>query len=278
FLPKAHADLIARRSGNANLGVYTQEIPLLTLSAMAPVIRAFATGEGVGYEHYPEFQAFMSQLADAKHEAVLVSKFLPSIEDGQMAAALASGIDVCDIGCGEGVATNLMAAAYPESRFVGVDISQAAIEKAARAAGNLSLKNIEFIAADAACLDHHPAFTAGLDYITAFDAVHDQPHPQAALRNVLAVLKPGGRFSMVDIDASSHLSKNAKHPMGAFLYTVSLMHCMPVGLVDGGAGLGMMWGREKAVEMLHAAGFSSVSVLEIPDDPFNLHFYCRKAA
>lgn len=38
------------------------------------------------------------------------------------------------------------------------------------------------------------------------------------------------------------------HSMGAFLYTVSLMHCMPVGLVDGGAGLGMMWGREKGCE------------------------------
>jgi hypothetical protein len=64
--------------------------------------------------------------------------------------------------------------------------------------------------------------------------------------------------------------------MGAFLYTVSLMHCMPVGLVDGGAGLGMMWGREKAEEMLREAGFTDVFVQEIPEDPFNLHFFCRK--
>jgi hypothetical protein len=51
---------------------------------------------------------------------------------------------------------------------------------------------------------------------------------------------------------------------------------MPVGLVDSGMGLGMMWGREKALEMLAAAGFSNVSVDEIPDDAFNLHFFCRK--
>ena len=51
---------------------------------------------------------------------------------------------------------------------------------------------------------------------------------------------------------------------------------LPVGLVDGGTGLGMMWGRRKAVEMLKAAGFSRIDVAEIPEDPFNLHYLCRK--
>jgi hypothetical protein len=60
------------------------------------------------------------------------------------------------------------------------------------------------------------------------------------------------------------------------LYTVSLMHCLPVGLVDGGTGLGMMWGRQQAVDMLTLAGFREVQVLEIPEDSFNFHFFCRK--
>ena len=81
---------------------------------------------------------------------------------------------------------------------------------------------------------------------------------------------------MVDITAQSNLADNLDHPMGPFLYTVSLMHCMPVGLVDGGHGLGMMWGREKAVELLKAAGFKNVQAQEIPEDPFNLHYFCRK--
>lgn len=81
---------------------------------------------------------------------------------------------------------------------------------------------------------------------------------------------------MVDIAAESRLSGNKDHPLGPFLYTVSLMHCMPVGMVNGGRGLGMMWGREKAAEMLGLAGFEDIQILEMPDDPFNLHFYCRK--
>ena len=81
---------------------------------------------------------------------------------------------------------------------------------------------------------------------------------------------------MVDIAARSNLANNLDHPMAPFLYTVSLMHCMPVGLVKKGTGLGMMWGREKAVELLNKAGFQQVQVLEMPEDPFNLHYLSSK--
>mmetsp|Transcript_33884 Transcript_33884/g.52792 ORF Transcript_33884/g.52792 Transcript_33884/m.52792 type:complete len:81 (+) Transcript_33884:1251-1493(+) len=39
---------------------------------------------------------------------------------------------------------------------------------------------------------------------------------------------------------------------------VSLFHCMPVGLLNSGAGLGMMWGRSAAKDMLLANGFNKV--------------------
>jgi len=46
--------------------------------------------------------------------------------------------------------------------------------------------------------------------------------------------------------------------------------------VKKGTGLGMMWGREKAVELLNKAGFQQVQVLEMPEDPFNLHYLSSK--
>jgi hypothetical protein len=51
---------------------------------------------------------------------------------------------------------------------------------------------------------------------------------------------------------------------------------MPVGLHGGGKGLGMMWGREKAHNMLLEAGFSSVDEEEMVFDSFNLNYLCRK--
>lgn len=275
-LPRSRADLLTRRAGNANMGVYTQEIPLLIQLALEPVLNGFRTGEGVSYSHYPRFQAFMTELADAKHRQVLVDRFLPSVEEGEMVNRLKEGIEVCDLGCGEGVAPLLMAEAFPESRFTGVDISREAIDIARREAARRELKNLSFRIVDAVDMKADPRAGERFDYVTAFDAIHDQTHPLEALQAVYAILKPGGRFSMIDIASHTAIGENKDHPMGPFLYTVSLMHCMPVGRVKGGAGLGMMWGKERAVEMLSEAGFQDVDVQPIPDDPFNFHFFCRK--
>jgi len=276
YLPKSHADFLTRRAGNSNLGVYTQEIPLLTACAMQAVLAGFTTGDGVSYDHYPEFQAFMSQLADAKHHQVLVDQFVPTVDDGRLMERLQSGLRVCDLGCAEGVALILMAQAFPNSKFVGIDISQDAIETARSEASGQQLTNLEFVILNAATLKDNRELKDSFDYVMAFDAIHDQTRPLEVLQGIHHILAPGGRFSMVDIAARSNLADNLDHPMGPFLYTVSLMHCLPVGLVDGGTGLGMMWGREKAVEMLNDAGFEKVQVLEIPEDPFNLHYLCHK--
>jgi SAM-dependent methyltransferase len=276
FLPRHWGDLLTRRAGNANLGVYTQEMPLLTVSALEAVIRGFKSGAGVPYDNYPKFQEFMSQLADAKHVQVLVDRFLPSVDDGRLVDRLQAGIRVCDLGCAQGVALMLMAKAFPRSRFVGIDISDDAIAAARRQTRRQQLDNLDFMVLDAAVLADNRALKESFDYITAFDAIHDQTRPRDVLRGIYHLLADGGRFSMVDIAAESNLADNLDHPMGPFLYTVSLMHCLPVGLVDGGAGLGMMWGRETAVDMLKEAGFNKIQVLEMPDDPFNFHFFCRK--
>jgi ubiquinone/menaquinone biosynthesis C-methylase UbiE len=276
LLPKAHGDVLTRRAGSGNLGVYAQEIPLLTACAMERVYAGFTSGDGIPYACYPDFHDFMGQLGDAKHRQVLVDTFLPSVDGGRLVQALNRGIAVCDLGCAQGVAILLMARAFPASRFTGIDICAEVLETARAAGRQAGLTNVCFEQRDAAELRHPNALSGRFDYITAFDAIHDQTRPLEALQGIHEILKPGGAFSMIDIAADTDIEGNRNHPMGPFLYTVSLMHCMPVGLVDGGAGLGMMWGRQQAEKMLGEAGFSQVSVTEIPNDPFNLHFFCRK--
>ncbi len=276
FLPPAHAAFLTRKAGSSNLGVYTQEIPLLTACAMDAVNNGMKTGQGIAFSQYPEFQAFMGQLADAKHKEVLIQHFLPSVEDGKLVERLKSGIRVCDLGCGQGLAVNLMARAFPKSTFVGMDNHETAIRTAQHQALKMGLSNVDYRIKDAAAIDGDEAFCARFDFVCAFDAIHDQQKPLAALKSIHWMLAPGGLFSMVDIKAGTDHRDNLDHPMGAFLYTVSLMHCMPIGRYDNGAGLGMMWGREKALEMLAQAGFEQVEVLEMAHDGFNLHYLCRK--
>jgi 2-polyprenyl-3-methyl-5-hydroxy-6-metoxy-1,4-benzoquinol methylase len=251
-------------------------MPLLIQCALEAVVDGFRTGKGVPYENYPRFQQFMGELADAKHQQVLVDIFLPSVDEGTIVRQMKSGIRVCDLGCAEGLALILMAGAFPRSEFTGIDIAAEALEKARAAAAQRNLTNVRFLNRDAAGMADDQDLAGRFDYVTAFDAIHDQTRPLEALRGVHAILKPGGAFSMVDIAAGSSVEANRDHPMGPFLYTVSLMHCLPVGLMDGGSGLGMMWGREKAVALLKDAGFNNVQVMAIPQDAFNLHYFCRK--
>jgi hypothetical protein len=84
-------------------------------------------------------------------------------------------------------------------------------------------------------------------------------------------------FLMQDIAGTSHVEQDAKHPLAPFLYTISCMHCMTVSLSQGGAGLGAMWGSEKACRMLEAAGFAKVEVAMLPHDPINQYYVARKA-
>jgi hypothetical protein len=113
------------------------------------------------------------------------------------------------------------------------------------------------------------------DMVMAFDAVHDQKDPQGLLESIRRALRDDGVFLMVDIGGSSHLEKNIEHPLGSFLYMMSSMHCTPVSLGQGGAGLGAMWGVEMATDMLRRAGFSSIELTRLPHDIVNAYFVAR---
>ena len=81
---------------------------------------------------------------------------------------------------------------------------------------------------------------------------------------------------MQDIKGSSHLHNNLEHPIGPLLYTLSTMHCMTVSLAQGGAGLGTVWGKELALQMLGEAGFGEVVVEELEHDFQNYFYIVRK--
>jgi len=51
---------------------------------------------------------------------------------------------------------------------------------------------------------------------------------------------------------------------------------MTFSLAQGRKGLGAMWGRELAWEMLVEAGFKEIDVRELPHDPINYYYIIRK--
>lgn len=268
-LPPEHAHSLTTAGGPENLARLTQFVALLA-GVEEPVVASFRTGGGVPYARYPRFQRLMAEDSAAVLDAYLLPDVLPLV-DG-LPARLEAGIDVLDVGCGQGHAVNLLARSFPASRVNGYDLSAEGIAAGRVEATSFGLSNARFEVRDVAELGE----TAAYDLITAFDAIHDQAFPRRVLAGIARALRPGGVFLMVDIKASSELQDNLDIPWAPFLYTTSTMHCMTVSLAEGGEGLGTMWGHQLAAELLAEAGFSSVEVKEIDGDPFNLYYLARR--
>lgn len=268
-LPEAQAACLTRAAGLDNLAGTMQFIPLLA-RVEDGVVEAFRRGGGVGYEAFPTFHRLMAEDSANVHDAILLDHIVPLVAG--LHERLTAGIDAADIGCGSGHAVNLLAGAYPASRFTGYDFSEQAIRAARAEAASLGLANARFEVVDVATLDAVDA----LDLVTAFDAIHDQAQPAAVLANVARALRPGGTFLMVDIDASSDVLDNLDRPAPVFLYTVSTMHCMTVSLSQGGVGLGTAWGHRVATRMLQEAGFAACEIAAVDGDWFNSYYVATK--
>lgn len=268
-LPPHRAAALTRAAGPANMARIAQFVPLFG-EVEQKIIGCFREGGGLPYSDYPRFHQLMAEESGATFDAALVDVILPLAEG--LPERLRAGVDVADIACGSGHAINVMARAFPASRFTGIDFSDEGLGAGRAEAERLGLANANFIARDASTLD----VTEAYDVITVFDAIHDQAQPARVLQNIHRALRPGGVFLMVDIKASSRLEENIDVPLAIFLYTVSTMHCMSVSLGLDGAGLGTVWGRQLATSMLGDAGFDNVAVSEIESDPQNLYYVARK--
>ena len=271
-LPEDHAAVLTRNAGGDNVAVFAQYIAVLG-GVEDDIVGCFREGGGVPYTRFPRFHEVMAEDSAQTVLAALFDHILPLAPD--VMQRLDRGIHVLDLGCGSGRALNLMAARFPRSRFTGYDLSHDAIAVAGQEASELGLTNVRFEARDLSDFDLS-ATPRAFDFVTTFDAVHDQAKPRRLLAGIYRTLRPGGVYLMQDIHASSEQGENADHPLGTLLYTVSCMHCMTVSLAQGGDGLGAMWGRELATELLRDAGFRQVAIHRLDHDVQNDYYIIRK--
>ena len=268
-LPAEHATSVTRAGGPNNLAAMLQFTSLMG-NVEDQIVQSFQNGGGVPYSAYPKFQALMAELSAQVSDATLVDVTLPLVPG--LVERLKAGINAADVGCGQGHAINLMAKAFPNSRFIGYDFSEEAVAAGKAEAKAMGLTNSEFEVKDAATLGGSRKF----DLITVFDAIHDQAQPRKVLKGISDSLKQDGVLLMVDIAASSNLEENMEHPLAPMLYGVSTMHCMTVSLALDGEGLGAVWGEQKARELLTEAGFGQIDIEHVEGDIFNSYYLARK--
>ncbi|MCI0453856.1 MAG: methyltransferase domain-containing protein [Candidatus Dadabacteria bacterium] len=268
-LPREHAALLTRAATPNNLAVTTQWLSVLG-EVEDEIVECFKKGGGVPYSSYNRFHEVMAEESAQTVVSALIDHILPLVPG--LPESLRRGIEVLEVGCGSGRALNQMASEFPNSKFIGYDISEEAINTARSEATKSGLTNVKFEVKDVSNIGASERF----NLIAVFDAIHDQAKPDKVLREISNALRPDGTFLMQDIAGSSYVHKNLDHQIAPLIYTMSCMHCMTVSLAQGGAGLGAAWGEELALKMLKEAGFNKVEVKQLPHDFINSYFIANK--
>lgn len=226
---------------------------------------AFKSGKGLGWgEHCNCLFCGVERFFRPGYRAHLVAEWLPALEG--VVAKLKRGATVADVGCGHGVSTVLMAQAFPNSEFVGIDFHDASIAHA-RHHGS-GLKNLRFEVAKA-----QDFAGSDFDLVTMFDALHDMGDPVGAISQAKAALRSDGTLMLIEPMAGDSLAENL-NPVGRVYYASSTNICVPTSLnQDVGAALGAQAGGKRLAEVIREGGFSSVR--KVAATPFNMVLEAR---
>lgn len=131
------------------------------------------------------------------HHFLFRSSYVALMEEiAQWHAAQRRPFRVLDIGCGTGELAAMLAHSPWPVQAVGLDYAPAMCRAAERKLHGLdAASRAAFAAADSEFL---PFADASFDVVTCSNSFHHYPHQAAVVRGVRRVLRPGGRFVLID--------------------------------------------------------------------------------
>jgi len=166
-------------------------------------------------------------------------------------ASLKPGETVVDLGCGGGLDVFLAAARVgPTGKAIGIDMTPEMLElarkNAAKGAAGQPIQNVEF---HQATIDKLPLPGASVDCVISNCVINLAPDKPAVFREIVRVLKPGGRLAVSDIALKKPLPADVGSDLMAY-----------VGCIAGAILIG-----EYRSQLL-TAGFAHVEIVDTGKD------------
>lgn len=171
-------------------------------------------------------------------------------------AGLREGEVVVDLGSGGGLDVFLAAQRVgPTGKAIGIDMTPDMIDRAKAGATVTGATNVEFHLAQ---IDRLPLADNSVDCIISNCVINLVPDKSQAFREILRVLKPGGRIVISDIALKRRLPDSVRHDVQAY-----------VGCIAGAIQI------SEYERLLREAGFESVVVQDTGAD---LNAYAQAGA
>lgn len=167
-------------------------------------------------------------------------------------AQIKAGDTVVDLGSGAGndcfIARSITG---DKGRVIGIDFTEAMIEKARANAEKLKFNNVEFRQGD---IEKMPVTANVADVIVSNCVLNLVPNKSQVFKEIMRVLKPGGHFSISDVVLVGDLPDKLKH--------VAEMYA---GCISGAVQ------KEEYMGMIKSTGFKDIAIQKekeilIPDD------------
>jgi len=264
-LSQEHAAVLADPESLAYFAPFMRVIGAAAVQLPA-LLDAYRTGGGVGWSAYGA--PMRTGQADANRPLflrTLGSEWLPAVPD--VHERLTAGGRVADVGCGEGWSSIGMALAYPRTHVDGYDVDDASVRAATEHAASYGVADrVRFHHRDAATTEE-----TGYDLVSAFECVHDMPHPVGVLAGMRRMAAPEGCVLVMDERVPESFT-GPGDPVEQLMYGMSMLICLPDSMsTPGSRATGTVMRPSTLRGYAEEAGFAGLEVLPVENDLFRFY-------
>ena len=240
-----------------------------SVTPLPQLLEAFRTGAGVPYEDYgADLASGQARFNRPMLLRQLAQEYIPAMTDIHDRLQADPPARVADIGMGLAWSSIGLARGYPKITVDGFDLDAYSVEQAnANVAAEGLSDRVQVYCRDAG----DPELAGQYDFALAVECVHDMANPVAVLSAMRRLVGPGGTVLIVDEHAEDEFLPNGSDIERMF-YGFSILHCLPVGMVDTpSAETGTVMRPQTFRQYAAEAGFSNVEILPVENDTF--YFY-----
>jgi len=239
------------------------------LKPLPQLLEAFRSGGGVPYEDYG-FDLLEGQAGSTRppFRHLPAQEWLPAMPDVHARLLSEPPARVADVGMGVGWSSIAIARGYPSVQVDGFDLDAASVEVATRNAASVGMSDrVTFHVRDAG----DPGLEGRYDLAIAIECIHDMSDPVAVLGAMRRLVGEGGTVLVVDERVAERFTAPGDE-MERFMYGFSILHCLPVGMVEQPSeGTGTVMRESTMRGYAGEAGFRAIEVLPIAHDSFRFY-------